>query len=121
MCIRDSPGAAPNYQTLVAGIAQVQVLDPRTVRFVFRDKNREQVFVAATMPVFSRKWGEGKTLDQIVTELPITSGPYLIDKIDMPRRIEFRLNPQYWGKDLPVRRGHFNFERVVYRLSLIHI
>jgi microcin C transport system substrate-binding protein len=110
-----SPGAAPNYQTLVAGIAQVQVLDPRTVRFVFRDKNREQVFVAATMPVFSRKWGEGKTLDQIVTELPITSGPYLIDKIDMPRRIEFRLNPQYWGKDLPVRRGHFNFERVVYR------
>ncbi len=110
-----SPGATPSYQTQVAGIADVQVLDPRTVRFVFRDKNREQVFVAATMPVFSRKWGEGKTLDQIVTELPITSGPYLIDKIDMPRRIEFRRDPKYWGKDLAVRRGHFNFDRVVYR------
>ena len=110
-----SPGATPSYQTQVAGIADVQVLDPRTVRFLFRDKNREQVFVAATMPVFSRKWGAGKTLDQIVTELPITSGPYLIDKIDMPRRIEFKRDPQYWGKDLAVRRGHFNFDRVVYR------
>ncbi len=110
-----SQGASPHYQTLIAGLAEVQIQDPRTVRFVFREKNREQVFVAATMPVFSRKWGAGKTLDQIVTELPITSGPYLIDKIDMPRRIEFRLNPRYWGKDLAVRRGHFNFERVVYR------
>ena len=110
-----SPGATPSYQTQVAGITDVQVLDPRTVRFLFRDKNREQVFVAATMPVFSRKWGAGKTLDQIVTELPITSGPYLIDKIDMPRRIEFKRDPQYWGKDLAVRRGHFNFDRVVYR------
>jgi peptide/nickel transport system substrate-binding protein/microcin C transport system substrate-binding protein len=110
-----SPGATPSYQTQVAGIAEVQVLDARTVRFLFRDKNREQVFVAATMPVFSRKWGEGKPLDQIVTEPPITSGPYLIDKVDMPRRIEFKRDPQYWGKDLAVRSGHFNFERVVYR------
>jgi microcin C transport system substrate-binding protein len=73
------------------------------------------VFVAGTMPVFSRKWGGGKKFDQIVTEHPIVSGPYLIDKVDMPRRIEFRRNPDYWGRDLPVRRGHFNFDRVVYR------
>ena len=110
-----SPGAAPNYQTLVGGIAAVEVLDTRTVRFVFREKTREQVFVAATMPVFSRKWGAGKAFDQVITELPITSGPYLIDKIDMPRRIEFKFNPEYWARDLPVRRGHFNFTRVVYR------
>ena len=108
-------GASPSYQTLLAGIERVVVEDARTVRFEFRDKNREQVFVAGTMPVFSRKWGDGKTLDNIVTEYPIVSGPYLIDKVDMPRRIEFKLNPAYWGAKLAVRRGHFNFERVVYR------
>jgi len=108
-------GASPSYQTQLAGIERVVVEDARTVRFEFRDKNREQVFVAGTMPVFSRKWGEGKTLDNIVTEYPIVSGPYLIDKVDMPRRIEFKRNPDYWGAKLAVRRGHFNFERVVYR------
>jgi peptide/nickel transport system substrate-binding protein/microcin C transport system substrate-binding protein len=110
-----SKQARPTYQTAVAGIARVVVLDERTVRFELKDKNREQVFVAGCMPVFSRKWGAGKTMDQIVTEYPITTGPYLIDKVQLPRRIEFRFDPQYWGRDHPARRGHFNFERVIYR------
>jgi len=109
-------GASPSYQTQLAGIERVQVLDARTVRFEMREKTREQAFVAGTMPVFSRKWGAGKKFDEIVTEPPILSGPYLIDKVDMPRRIEFRYNAAYWGRDLALRRGHFNFERVVYRM-----
>lgn len=108
-------GATPSYQTLVGGIARVLAVDARTVRFDFKEKARDQVFVAATMPVFARAWGAGKPFDQIVTDIPITSGPYVIDKIDMPRRIEFKRNPDYWARDLPVRRGHFNFDRVVYR------
>ena len=114
-----SKGASPSYQTAVAGIQRVVAEDSRTVRFEFKEKSREQVFVAATLPVFSRKWGQtgdvSKTLDAIVTDYPITSGPYVIDKVDMPRRIEFKRNPDYWGKALAVRRGHFNFDRVVYR------
>ncbi len=109
-------GAAPSYQTQLAGIARCEALDARTVRFTFRDRTREQAFVAGTMPVFSRKWGEGKPLDELVTEHPICTGPYKIDRVDMPRRIEFRLDANYWGKHLAVRRGHFNFERVVYRM-----
>ncbi len=111
-----SKGSSPAVQTALAGIERVVALDSQTVRFEFKEKAREQVFVAALMPVFSRKWGEGKAMDAIVTEFPIASGPYLIDKVDMPRRIEFKLNPDYWGKALAARRGHFNFERVVYRM-----
>lgn len=115
-----SSGAGPNVQTSLAGIERCEAVDARTVRFVFRDKTREQAFTAGSMPVFSRKWGavdgKAKTLDAIVTDLPILTGPYLIDKIDMPRRVEFRLNPNYWGKHLAARRGHFNFERVIYRM-----
>jgi peptide/nickel transport system substrate-binding protein/microcin C transport system substrate-binding protein len=107
--------AAPNFQTQLAGIARVVVVDARTVRFDMRDRTREQAFVAGTMPVFSRKWGEGRKFDEIVTDYPICSGPYVIDKVDMPRRIEFRRNPDYWARGLAVRRGHYNFDRVVYR------
>jgi len=45
----------------------------------------------------------------------LTTGPYTIDVADSGRRIEFKRNPQYWARDLPVRRGFFNFDRIVYR------
>ena len=108
-------GASPTYQTVLAGIAGAEAVDNRTVRFDLREKTRDQVFVAGTIPVFSRKWGAGKKLDEVVTDYPIAAGPYVIAKVDMPRRIEFARNPHYWADRLPVRRGHFNFDRVVYR------
>ena len=107
--------SAPNVQTVLAGIERAVAVDDRTVRFELRERTRDPLFVAGTMPVFSRKWGEGKKFSEVTTEYPIASGPYVIDRVDMPRRIEFRRNPEYWGRDLPVRRGHFNFDRVVYR------
>ena len=108
-------GASPTYQTVLAGISRAEALDSRTVRFDLKDKTRDLVFVAGTIPVFSRKWGVGKTLDEVVTDYPIAAGPYVIAKVDMPRRIEFERNPNYWAAMLPVRRGHFNFDRVIYR------
>jgi peptide/nickel transport system substrate-binding protein/microcin C transport system substrate-binding protein len=115
-----SKGASPAYQTAVAGIERAVLVDARTVRFDLAEKSREQVLVAGNMPVLSRKWGGGKPMDEIVTEHPITTGAYLIDKVDMPRRIEYRLDPDYWGKDHPARRGHFNWQRVVYRMYQEH-
>jgi ABC-type oligopeptide transport system substrate-binding subunit len=64
----------------------------------------------------SRKWGAGKKFDDVVLDPPITSGPYLIDRYELPSRIEFRLDPDYWARDIPSRRGHFNFERIRYRM-----
>ena len=110
-----SKEASPTYQTLLSGIARVVAVDARTVRFELAEKTRDPLFVAGTMPVFSRKWGEGKKFSEVVTEHPIATGPYVIDKVDMPRRIEFARNPHYWAAGLAVRRGHFNFDRVVYR------
>ncbi len=108
-------GASPTYQTVLAGIARCEIVDARTVRFDMREKTMDQVFNAGTLPIFSRKWGDGKKLDEIVTDYPIAAGPYVISKVDMPRRIEFARNPHYWAAKLAVRRGYFNFDRVIYR------
>ena len=71
--------------------------------------------------MFSHKWGMGadgkpKPFDQVIDEYPITTGPYTIASADSGRRIDFALDPNYWARDLNVRRGQFNFERIVYRL-----
>ena len=54
--------------------------------------------------------------DRLTFQDPIASGPYVIERFDPSRGITFRRNPDYWGRDLNVRRGSFNFERIQYKL-----
>ena len=106
----------PQYKILFATVADVVAVDAATVRFDFKEGKSENVFAVADVPVFSRKWGGGKPFDQIVTEWPIATGPYALAKADMPSRLELVRRKDYWAADLPARRGHFNFERIVYRM-----
>ena len=112
--------AAPGYRIAYGGVERAVVEDERTVRFELKDRSNDTLFTIGGLVVFSRKWGlaaDGKPrrFDEIVTEHPITSGPYTIGPVDSGKRIEFRRNPGYWARELPPRRGFFNFERVVYR------
>ena len=106
----------PSIVTSLAGVSGVVVVDARTVRFDLKDRSLDTVYSVGAMPVFSRKWGGGKPLAEVVEEQPITSGPYTIAELQMPSRIEFKRDPKYWARDLPVRRGHFNFDRIAYRM-----
>jgi microcin C transport system substrate-binding protein len=116
-----SKHADPTTQTRLSGVAGAVVLDPRTIRFDLKDRSNDTIFnIGTRLPVFSRKWGAGpdgkpKAFDQIVNEYPITSGPYTIAVADSGRRLEFVRNNDYWARDVGVRRGQFNFDRVVYR------
>ena len=112
--------ASPTYNSALAGVSTATVLDPRTIRFDLGDRSRDTLFKVGALPVFSHKWGlrpDGThtRFDEIVTDPPIASGPYTIALADSGRRIEFQRNPDYWARDLAVRRGCFNFDRVVYR------
>ena len=112
--------AAPGLRASLAGVERVVVLDSRTVRFDLRERTNDMLFTVGGLAVFSRKWalgpdGQPKRFDDIVSEYPLTSGPYTIAKADSGRRLEFKRDPNYWARDLGVRRGMFNWDRVVYR------
>lgn len=106
----------PDIVIPLAGVARVVVVDAHTVRFELKEPSLDALYSAGAMPVFSRKWGGGKPLADVVEDQPITSGPYTIAELQMPSRIEFKRDPKYWARDLPVRRGHFNFDRIAYRM-----
>lgn len=110
-----SKAASPIYRALWSDVARLAVLDARTVRFEFRRRNRELHMIVGQLPVFSRKWGAGKPFEQVVSDAPIASGPYLVERMDFGRNIVYRRNPDYWGARIPARRGMFNFDRVIYR------
>jgi len=115
------PKGNPRFRSYFSEIKEVTVIDPQSVRFDFNRKGRDLSFVAGSLPVFSPKWGQtpdGKKIPfgKIGLETPITSGPYLIEKAVSGQAVTYRKNPDYWGKDIAVRRGSNNFERVIYRI-----
>lgn len=113
-----SKEAAPQYRTIYTEVRDAVAQDGRTVRFEFASPNPELPLVVGGMPVFSRDWGKGKPFDQVVSELPIASGPYRIRDPRMGRDITYHRDPGYWARDLNVRRGHFNFDRITFRIYL---
>ena len=111
---------SPVYPAVFGAVGKAVILDARTVRFELRDRNVDTVMTAGGLPVFSPKWGVGadgkaKRFDEIVTEYPITTGPYTIALADSGRRFELKRNPDYWARELGVRKGSFNVDRIVYR------
>jgi len=113
--------ASPQFRTVYADVKQAVIVSERVIRFDFHRKNTELPLLVGSMPIFSEKWGKdaqgaGKPFNQFTFEKPIASGPYLIESYDIGKNIVFKKNPEYWGAQLNVRIGFFNFEKVSYRL-----
>ena len=118
------PHTSPAYKTILEDVAGMDVLDERTVRYRFKKFNRELPLTVGGLPVFSRAWGDEKdpktgqrkTFDQVVMDLPIGSGPYKIGPVRFGKDITYVRDPGYWAKDLPVRRGTANFDRITVKI-----
>jgi peptide/nickel transport system substrate-binding protein len=66
------------------------------------------------MPIFPKHVYEKRRFDQSGFEMPVGSGPYVVDAIKPGARIVYKLDPAYWGRNLAVNRGQNNFDRLVY-------
>ena len=86
------------------------------MRFDFKTVSAELPLLVGGIPIFSRDWGAGKPFDQVVTDIPIGSGPYKIGRVSFGRDITYQRDPEYWARDLNVRRGMYNFDRVTIKI-----
>lgn len=118
------PYTSPAYKTVLQDVAGLDVINERTVRYRFKLPNRELPLVVGGLPVFSRAWGNAtdpktglrKTFDQVVMDVPIGSGPYKIGPVQFGKDITYVRDPAYWARDLPVRRGTANFDRITVKI-----
>jgi microcin C transport system substrate-binding protein len=111
-----SKQAMPQFRVVFSDVKQAVVTAPRTVRFDFKLASAELPLLVGGLPVFSRAWGAGKPFDEVVTDIPIASGPYRVGRVNFGRDITYRRDPGYWARDLNVRRGMYNFDRVTYKV-----
>jgi len=111
-----SKEAAPQFRTYFSEVASVMVVSEREIRFNFKRANAELPLIVGSMSVFSHKWGADKPLDKIITDVPIGSGPYQLGQVDFGKDIQYVRDNNYWAKNLNVRKGMFNFDRISYRI-----
>jgi len=105
----------PTYKILYTGIERVEKSGARSVTFYFADKkNRELPTIAAQMPILSKAYYDKVDFEKTTLTAPLGSGPYVVESVDQGRSIIYKLDPNYWGKNLPVMRGQYNFERIRY-------
>ena len=109
-------GAAPSLRAQYADLVGARALAPRLVHFTFRRADRELPLIAAGLPVFSPRWGGGAALQELVGQPPLASGPYRIERQRGQRDIVYARRADYWGWQLPSRRGQYNFARIGYKL-----
>jgi microcin C transport system substrate-binding protein len=114
------PHTSPGYKNLLEDVAGVEVLDERTVRYRFKKNNRGLPLTVGGLPVFSRQWGvekgRAKPFDQVVIDIPIGSGPYKIGPVRFGKDITYVRDTSYWAKDLNVKRGSNNFDRITVKI-----
>ena len=115
-----SKEAAPQYRTYFSEVRAVVIEGERRIRFDFVRPSSELPLIVGSLPVFSRAWGRTATghkpLDQLVTDIPIGSGPYRIGPVKFGRDITYVRDPAYWARDLNVRKGLYNFDRITYKI-----
>ncbi|PVA11162.1 ABC transporter substrate-binding protein [Pelagivirga sediminicola] len=97
-------------------VTGAEALDDHTVKFTFAEgiSRRSLVDQVGAVPVFPKAWYEetGARLDEPRLDAAPGSGPYMLDEAEVNRRIVYKRNPDYWGRDLPINVGRHNFDTI---------
>lgn len=104
----------PRYAGAWAKVARIAPVGARGIRIEFAEKDRELPLLMGMRPVLKKAQWEGKDFAASSLDPPIGSGAYVVDRVDPGRSISFRRNPDYWGRDLPLTRGLYNFDSIRY-------
>ncbi|EQM75539.1 extracellular solute-binding protein [Pseudomonas stutzeri] len=104
---------APHYRGYYADVEKAVIEGPRQVRFDFKHAgNRELPLILGQLPVLPKHWWADRDFGAGSMEPPLGSGPYRIERVEPGRTIQYARVEDYWGKDLPVNRGFYNFNRI---------
>ena len=103
----------PRFHGAWARVAEAEVTGARSVRFTFTEPDRELPLILGLRPILQKAQWEGLNFAESGTSvIPITTGPYVIDRFETGRHVYLRRDPDYWGNDLPFMRGQANLEEI---------
>jgi peptide/nickel transport system substrate-binding protein len=88
-------------------------LGKRGIEFTFgKDANWEIPLIVGLMPILSKEHWSKYLFGKSRTKKPLGSGAYIVKKVALGEKIVYQRNKNYWGRNLAVNRGRFNFDRL---------
>lgn len=103
----------PNHRSYYKKVKTVEQTGERKVRFTFDGPgDREMPLIMGLMPVLPSHLFTPETFERTTLEPPVGSGPYVVEKVEPGKSITYRRDPDYWGRDLSVNRGLYNFDEI---------
>ena len=107
----------PNHRTYYKKVETAEILSPTRIQFTFKANEKgtidqEMPLIIGLMPILPKHFWQNHEFNQTGLRWPVGSGPYKVASVDTGRSITYERNPKYWGKDLPVMRGLYNFDKI---------
>ena len=103
----------PTYRNMLNRVERIEKVGERGIRFVFGgERDRELPLLIGLMPILPEHAIDPETFDQTTLIAPLGSGPYVVDEVNVGRSITLKRDPDYWGKDLPIKQGVDNFDEI---------
>jgi peptide/nickel transport system substrate-binding protein len=102
-----------NYRGYYAKVRRAETLGERAVRFDLAGADdRELPLILGLMPILPEHATDASSFDQTSFAPPLGSGPYLVADVRAGESVLLKRNPEYWGRDLAVNRGYWNFDEI---------
>lgn len=103
----------PRYLGFWQQVARIEATGPRSLRLTFNSPDRELALIAGLRPILKKaQWQSADITQSALRPVPIGSAPYVVADFEAGRHVTLRRDPNYWGKDLPLRRGMANFDEI---------
>ena len=103
----------PQFAVLFRDVAGAEALADDHVKFAFKPGfHRDLPVLLAGLPVLSKAYYADRSFAKTTFEAPLSSGPYRVAEVDPGRAVTYERVADYWGRDLAVNRGRYNFDRV---------
>ena len=109
---------ASGWKTVLDWIAAVEIVNASEVGVHAKSDVGTQLYILRYIPIVPAHYWGAKDLTEPTLSLPLQSGPYRITEISQGRYMIYERVPDYWGRDLAVNRGKFNFDTIRYERYL---
>ncbi|WP_375777284.1 extracellular solute-binding protein [Bradyrhizobium sp. ma5] len=105
----------PLIQVQLRDFVKAEAPDDATVVVTFAaGRARDVPLYVASLPIFSKAYYATRSFEESTLDAPLGSGPYKVGRFEVNRYVEYDRVKDWWGADLPVNRGSYNFDIVRY-------
>jgi peptide/nickel transport system substrate-binding protein len=103
----------PNHRIYYGKVARAEKVGERGVRFTFgEERDRELPLILGLMPVLAKHAIDPEHFEDTGLKPLLGSGPYTVAAVRPGESVTLKRDPNYWGRELPVNRGYYNFDEL---------